>query len=154
MEYVSRNLAETAILAKEVLVALVTKKSGATVLALYGDLGSGKTTFTQFLAQALGITDYVTSPTFVLEKKYRVSPPFQGGVAGGRGGYKTLIHLDCYRLSGPADLTVLGWSEIVADPKNLIVIEWPERVESALPADTIKIKFEYLDENSRRVMMF
>lgn len=108
------------------------KKDGATVVTLSGDLGAGKTTFTQGIAAALGVTETVTSPTFVLEKIYALTGQ----------KWERLVHIDAYRLKGAHELGVLGWMELVADPVNFIVLEWPERVEGAIPEDAIKLKFE------------
>jgi tRNA threonylcarbamoyladenosine biosynthesis protein TsaE len=113
--------------------------SSATVIALYGDLGAGKTTFTKAFAKAFGITEMVTSPTFVIEKIYALKDqPFD-----------RLVHIDAYRLSGGEELKQIGWNDIVADPKNLIVIEWAERIEAKLPRGTIKIHFSVADHHTR-----
>ncbi len=115
--------------------------STATVIGLTGDLGAGKTTFAQGVARALGITDPVTSPTFVIEKIYRLeNQPF-----------KQLIHIDAYRLQSAHELRVLGFEEIVRDPSNLILIEWPEKVKEALPNDTQTTNFRFVDEKTREI---
>lgn len=141
METISKNLDQTKQFAEELVCKLTAQKNSAAVLALYGDLGSGKTTFTQFFAGALGVKEKVTSPTFVLEKFYDLK----------KSDFKKLIHIDCYRLKGEEDLLNLGWQDIVADEKNIIVIEWPERVEKILPKNTKKIYFEFVDETTRKV---
>jgi tRNA threonylcarbamoyladenosine biosynthesis protein TsaE len=151
MQFISKSLKETEDFARDFLVKIKPNPKSATILALAGDLGSGKTTFTQFLAKQLGISDYVTSPTFVIEKRYRISPPFQGGVAGGRGGFKTLIHLDCYRLNSPEEMEHLDWEEIVANPANLIIIEWPERIKNLLPENSLTLEFKFINENTREI---
>jgi len=144
MEMVSKKLSETAGFAADFLKQLAeVSRNGATVVALGGDLGSGKTTFTQFLAKELGVTNYVTSPTFVIEKRYETK----------NSTYKTLIHIDCYRLTKPEEMEHLGWKEIVADPSNLIIVEWPERIEAILPENSVKIDFEFVDENSRSIKL-
>jgi tRNA threonylcarbamoyladenosine biosynthesis protein TsaE len=113
--------------------------SQATVVALSGDLGAGKTTFAQGVARALGVEEQVTSPTFVIEKIYQLNQPFDH--AQGKQ-FARLIHIDAYRLNDAHELEVLGWKEIVADPSNLIVIEWPERVTDLIPSDAIHISLE------------
>ncbi len=154
MEKASKSLAETAQIAIECLEQLVKEKpqvGKATVVALQGDLGSGKTTFTQAVARALGITCRVTSPTFVIMKNYRLS----GGIASPTSKampWRNLIHIDCYRLDVPKDLLRLGWKEIVADKNNLILVEWPERVGELLSNPSLKIKFEVVDETSRKII--
>jgi len=98
----------------------------ATVVGLIGELGAGKTSFVQGVAEALGITESVTSPTFVLEKIYQlVDAPFG-----------QLIHIDAYRLDGEHELKQLDWDTLIGNPKNLIVIEWADRVMRALPEGT------------------
>lgn len=111
---------------------LMPRREGATILTLSGDLGAGKTTFAQGIAQALGIEENVTSPTFVIEKAYQLEGQ----------KFARLIHIDAYRLNDPHELEVLGWKEIIADPANLILIEWPEKVAGLIPADAIRISFK------------
>ena len=121
-------------------------KSGekACVVGLSGDLGSGKTTFTQMAAKELGVIETVTSPTFVIEKIYPLDKL-------GAGKFKKLIHIDAYRLESGKELLSLGWQEIISDPKNLILIEWPERVADILPKDMKKLSFKFVDEERREV---
>lgn len=112
------------------------------VLALYGDLGSGKTTFTRYLVEALGFADRVQSPTFVILRKYVKSTNEEIGI---------INHLDLYRLSNTNDLRELGLKELFEERKAITIIEWPEIAEALLPKDTIKIFFEYFDENERKI---
>ncbi len=109
------------------------------VVALSGDLGAGKTTFVQHIAKALGVEETVASPTFVIEKIY--------ALAGQT--FDRLVHIDAYRLDGAHELEKLGWQELLADPGNLILIEWPERVEAIIPADAIRLVLGILDDHSR-----
>lgn len=104
----------------------------AAVVTLSGELGAGKTTFAQALAKALSVEEDVTSPTFVIEKIYQLSGQ----------KFERLIHIDAYRLENPHELESLGWREIAADPANLIVLEWPERVLQLIPADAMSIRFD------------
>lgn len=145
MTRLAHNLTEMSALAREVLSSLSPAANQATILALSGELGSGKTTFTQFLAQELGVKDYVTSPTFVIEKKYRC--------AAGQP-FKQLVHLDCYRLNQSEEMLQLDWQEIVGDPNNLIIVEWPERISELLPPGAKKLEFKFVDENTRAVTVF
>jgi len=98
-----------------------------TVLALHGDLGAGKTTFTQGLARGLGIQESVTSPTFNIFTLHR-------------GAGKTLVHLDAYRLNGAAALDELMIDDFLIAPWWL-AIEWPENVVGWLPADALHLDF-------------
>jgi tRNA threonylcarbamoyladenosine biosynthesis protein TsaE len=144
MMFTSKNLKNTEDFAESFLKNLKRNPKEATILALYGDLGSGKTTFTQFLAKNLGVKNYVTSPTFVLQKRYSCTTrPF-----------KTLIHIDCYRLDGGSEMDHLGWKEIIHNADNLIVLEWPERIEEILPVDCIRLRFEFISENERMITQF
>jgi tRNA threonylcarbamoyladenosine biosynthesis protein TsaE len=117
-------------------VETLTPREAATMVTLSGDLGAGKTTFVQEVARVLGITEHVTSPTFVIMKIYDLE-----GQA-----FKRLIHMDAYRLKGKQHLKVLGWDDLVADPANLIFIEWPEKIEGAIPQGARAITFGYSGE--------
>ncbi len=114
--------------------------SGATIIGLRGDLGAGKTTFTQACADLLGISETVTSPTFVILKKYKLA-----------GKFDFLIHIDAYRLKGGAELNGIGWQEVISNPKNLIMIEWPELVSEVMPANTIYLDFKHVNETTREI---
>ena len=105
----------------------------ATVIALQGELGSGKTTFAQAFGKVVGVEDHMQSPTFVIMKSYDVDWK----------GYKKLIHIDAYRLESESELLHLGWDEMIKDAGNLILIEWPERVEGIIPKDSKRIHFKH-----------
>lgn len=122
---------------------------GALVVGLYGDLGSGKTTFTQAIAKHLGVQGDITSPTFVIEKIYPIGESDLNSSTV--CPFKNLVHIDAYRLDSPKELEVLSWKETCSDPKNLIFIEWPERVSDILPVNHAKIKFKFLSENEREI---
>lgn len=111
------------------------------LIKLSGNLGAGKTTFTQKFAEALDIKEKITSPTFVLMKIYSIN----------FGQFKKLVHIDAYRLEKPEELLALNFQEILDDTENLILLEWPERVENILPEKNITISFEVIDEESREV---
>lgn len=128
-------------MACEFATRLVPKKEGATVVALSGDLGAGKTAFARALARAFGIEEAVTSPTFVIEKIYIPT----------KGPFSRFIHIDAYRLNGKHDLEVLGWKELLQAPANLILLEWPERVLERIPQSAIRINLEFIDESTREV---
>lgn len=163
MKYISHSIEETTEFAKKFLQTLATRGEAfsATVVGLYGNLGAGKTTFTQCLAKKLGTTETITSPTFVIEKIYpihhRPSTAFPQGYQTTspqsspqfKLPFTQLIHIDAYRLEKGAELAVLGFERLLNDPKNLILIEWPERVADIMPKDHIQLKFEFVDENTR-----
>ncbi|HEY3411435.1 MAG TPA: tRNA (adenosine(37)-N6)-threonylcarbamoyltransferase complex ATPase subunit type 1 TsaE [Armatimonadota bacterium] len=105
------------------------------VLLLDGELGAGKTTFTQGLAHGLAIPDDVLSPTFALMSEYRA-------------GRVQLLHVDAYRLNGAADAEQLGLHEYL-DRGWALVVEWAGNIRGALPVDSLEIHFEY-DGDARR----
>lgn len=123
-------------------VANLRPKKSATVVTLSGPLGAGKTTFAKGIAQALGVGETVSSPTFVIEKIYTLENQL----------FSKLIHIDVYRLKNEQELGTIGWSQIIADPENLIVLEWPEGVPGSIPADAIRIRFDI--EGGGRIITF
>jgi tRNA threonylcarbamoyladenosine biosynthesis protein TsaE len=147
MKIISKTLEDTSKIALDFLSKLKSSSNQAIVVLLEGDLGSGKTTFTQFLAQELGVKNYITSPTFVLMKKYVTRGASAEWV-------KNLIHIDAYRLNSGQDLLNLGWSEIVSNPANLIVVEWPEKVADLFTGQEAKINFKFVDEKTREIKYF
>lgn len=110
------------------------------VLALIGELGSGKTCFTHGLARGIGVPDnlLITSPTFTLINEYR--------------GRINLYHFDLYRLHGIEDMEDLGYEEYLFG-EGITVIEWADKIEGALPEETLHISFKYLDENIREIVI-
>jgi tRNA threonylcarbamoyladenosine biosynthesis protein TsaE len=124
---------------QKLAVQLAAKLKKGDVVALYGDLGSGKTTFTGYLVSALKIPSRVQSPTFVISRYYK-SPQL------------TVNHLDLYRLTTEEELVEIGISDILKDD-SIKVIEWPELTEKFLPADTYRIYFAYVDEYARKITL-
>jgi tRNA threonylcarbamoyladenosine biosynthesis protein TsaE len=113
------------------------------ILALFGNLGTGKTTFVKGLAAGLKVKETVLSPSFVIVNRYRI---------GRRGKGNYLYHVDLYRLRGRSQLIEAGIGEILEDKDGVIVIEWAGGWEEILPVGTIKIKFKYLGENKREII--
>ncbi len=139
MRHISKSLEET----KEVAEAVVRRLDlgdKATVVALRGNLGSGKTAFSQAVGEVLGVSE-MSSPTFVIEKIYPID----------YRGFKHLIHIDAYRLEKHTELLHLGWTEICKEPENLILIEWPDRVSEIIPKDAMMINFKFVDETTREI---
>lgn len=146
MRYISNSARETNRIAKEFASRLcasfgeprkITK--GAIVIGLCGDLGAGKTTFTKSFAKALGVKEPVKSPTFNLMKVYPLKVP----------GCSSLIHIDTYRLKNAKDLDALEWKKLIKSNENIILVEWAERVEKAMPKSRFNVKFRHLGENTR-----
>ncbi len=129
---------ESEMMARGFLKKLI--KSKYNVVGLSGDLGTGKTTFTQIVAKLLGIKRKVNSPTFVLMKKYPIK----------HNKYKFLFHLDAYRLKNEKELLYLGWKEIIADPAHLIFIEWPENVAKIMPKKHHKVSIIHTKGGQRK----
>jgi len=109
------------------------------ILCLTGDLGSGKTTFSQGLLKGLGVEETVNSPTFVVMKNYSV-------------GNKNIYHIDTYRMESENDIIDLGWEEIISNEKNIVIIEWPEKIKKIIPKKAIRIDFKWLGENEREII--
>lgn len=128
------SLKDLDLAAKEILAEArqVSGPGRAAVLALSGDLGAGKTTFTQHLARELGVTEAITSPTFVIMKKYPLPTDMQ---------FKHLVHIDAYRLESPEELAVLNLNSELREEGNLVVVEWAEKVATLLPVLSISLRF-------------
>jgi tRNA threonylcarbamoyladenosine biosynthesis protein TsaE len=122
------------ILAKEILNT-PKKMKNALVFGLEGNLGAGKTTFIQAFAKETGVKRRLTSPTFVLMKKYN-----------------NLYHLDCYRIKDSQDVLAMDFKEIIANPKNIVLIEWAEKIRKILPKNKIWIKFKILGRKERIII--
>jgi len=138
--YISKNQNQTEEIAKEFLSKLERGKNQATVVALSGDLGAGKTTFVQFLAKQAGVTRKVTSPTFVIMKHYTLK----------NKNFQHIFHMDAYRLKDEKELENLGWGKIISNPKHLIFIEWPENIIKGIPKKHHQIKIIHSKKGDRR----
>jgi tRNA threonylcarbamoyladenosine biosynthesis protein TsaE len=110
------------------------------IIALSGPLAAGKTTLVSALLAAYGYSGHVASPTFVIERRYRLS----------KGKIKEVLHLDFYRLS-PEQLDSLDWLDNIGEAGTLALIEWPERVADQLPSKTKTIKLEIINDQTRRL---
>jgi tRNA threonylcarbamoyladenosine biosynthesis protein TsaE len=137
---ISSSPTQTQALATKLLPSLKTN-----LICLYGDLGSGKTTFVQGLAKALKIKQRIISPTFVIVREYKIS--YQLPVTS----YQLLTHIDCYRLKSAADARSFNFEEYWSNSRNLVVVEWAERIRNILPKKRIEIQFKYLSEKKRRI---
>lgn len=142
MKIVSKSLADTEALVTPLLNFFHPQQT-ATVVALHGDLGAGKTAFAKMTAKILGIFDEVTSPTFVIEKVYEMASP--------HFPWKHFIHIDAYRLESPEEVVTLGWEKKIANPANLIFIEWPEKIADFLPSHAHHLYFTFIDETTRTI---
>ena len=121
--------------------------TNATIVALVGDLGAGKTTLTQEFAKEFGVRERVKSPTFILMSVYEVPP--QKGCR-----YRHVAHIDCYRLESPAELVHLGFATLLKDREALVVIEWADHIRALLPPHTVWIRMEHGTHKNERVIHF
>ena len=136
IELISNSAAQTI----EIARLIGEKLKDGDLLALSGELGSGKTCFTKGLAQGLGVgAEYqITSPTFTLINEYPARCK--------------LYHFDVYRLNSYSELEDLGYEEYLSGD-GVVVIEWAEKIDKLIPRDSIFINFEYVDENSRKMII-
>ena len=106
------------------------------VVAMYGDLGAGKTQFVRGLAKGLGLSARVSSPTFTIVNEYLGKTP--------------LFHFDMYRLAGAEELFEIGWEDYLTR-NGVCAVEWSENAEGAFPSDCIKVRITKTGDNSRRI---
>ena len=139
-----RSIEELEAVAARLVASCVPRAQGATLVTLSGDLGTGKTTFAKAIARSLGVEEQVTSPTFVIERIYDLT-------SVKARGFERLVHIDAYRLESAHELEVIGWADTVAEPKNIIVLEWPEMVAGLIPSDATAIKITWLSETERDI---
>lgn len=141
MEIITKSAAETKEVGKKFASGL-SKKKKAVVLALVGDLGSGKTTFVQGLGEGFKVKGRILSPTFIIVRRYEL-----------KGDFRYFYHIDLYRLEGnlKREIENLGIDEIWEDPENLVVIEWAEKIKEYIPKDAVWINFENMGERERRL---
>lgn len=134
-EWISKSPEETA----EIAQKLAAQIKPGTVIALSGNLGSGKTTFIKGLAVGFGAEDLdaVTSPTFALMHVYSTKP--------------RLYHFDLYRLDSVKDVIDIGFEEFVSDPGVVTCVEWAEKAAELMPKNTVKISFDITDSFSRKI---
>lgn len=122
------------------------REDKALLVFLQGDLGAGKTTATKVIAKLLGIQEDITSPTFVILKRYSI-PQTEKSL-----GFENLVHIDAYRLKGFAELEKIKFDEYRSNSKNIIILEWPEMVEDGgLVADVV-VKVEHGEGEGERVV--
>jgi tRNA threonylcarbamoyladenosine biosynthesis protein TsaE len=120
------------------------EKDRAAVLGLIGELGGGKTTFLQGFSRGLGVKEKILSPTFIILRKSEIQNPKQS--------YKYFYHIDCYRIQKSKELLDLGFKEIISDPRNIVAVEWADRVRKIMPKDTIWIEFRFINQKQRKLI--
>ena len=139
-KFVTKNFRETQKFgekfAKDVLS--LSQKKTAVAIALSGNLGAGKTTFLQGFAKGLGIKEKILSPTFVIMKRFKIK----------KGNF---YHIDCYRINNPKNILELDFEKIISDSKNIVAIEWPEKIKKLLPKKSVMIRYKLIDKNTREI---
>ena len=131
-EYITENERETEELGSRFAAAL----PDGTVVAMYGDLGAGKTAFVRGMARGMGLDCRVSSPTFTIVNEYL--------------GERELIHFDMYRLSGADELFDIGWEDYLSR-EGVCAVEWSENVPEAFDGSEIRVTIEKTDENGRKI---
>lgn len=142
---ITESAEDTKALAGELAEGLFDRMENAEhsqLICLWGDLGAGKTTFAQGLAKAMGVRGVVNSPTFLIMKKYDLSGMWKG---------YNLFHFDCYRVRDVQEIIDLGWEEILSDPKNIVLVEWPLKIAEIIPAYKTDVEVLSLDEDRREI---
>jgi tRNA threonylcarbamoyladenosine biosynthesis protein TsaE len=123
-------------------------RSGALIIAFTGDLGSGKTTFIQGFARGVGIKRRMVSPTFTLMRRYAIpktSPAY-------RSGFRSLVHMDAYRVHTPRELTVIRFGDWISDPTAIVLIEWAELVRRLIPKTALSVRFSHGTRENQRTI--
>lgn len=144
---VTKSPRETERFAKALLKKLLhlARQKQPLVVGFSGELGAGKTTLIQGLGKLLGIKEKIQSPTFVIIKKYKI-------------GKKNLpwgvfVHIDAYRIEKRKEIPHLGLKNTFRDPRNLVVIEWPERIKNTLTPKMIWIELKHRGGNHRHIII-
>lgn len=119
------------------------QRKPALVLALSGELGTGKTTFVQGFMKGAGIKNRIISPTFVIAKRYTLNAKY----------YKHIYHIDCYRIHKPNELLNIGIKEILSNPQNIVLVEWSERIRRLLPKNVVIIELKHNKKENERIVL-
>ncbi|MGB9743426.1 MAG: tRNA (adenosine(37)-N6)-threonylcarbamoyltransferase complex ATPase subunit type 1 TsaE [Minisyncoccales bacterium] len=144
--YLTKNAKATQKLAQTLARKILKQKKEKTlIIGLIGELGSGKTTFCQGFARALGVKEKILSPTFIILKRFSIHNP--------SSKFINFYHLDCYRIGKPKEILRLGFKNIISQPRNIIVIEWADRIRKILPRQTIILQFDFIDKNLRKITL-
>lgn len=141
IKFTSNSLDDTKRITLEILEHATKKHKGknALVLALVGELGASKTQMAKFVGEVLGVSQNITSPTFVLMNHYKTQDVI----------FSDFYHFDCYRTVSSKEILNLGWKDIISNPKNLVLVEWAEKVKEIFPKNVIWVKIKHIDENRR-----
>jgi tRNA threonylcarbamoyladenosine biosynthesis protein TsaE len=135
--FISDNKEETQKIAGEIAKGL---KAGD-VLALFGDLGAGKTTFVQGIAQGLGVESRIISPTFIILRTYPLKS-------------KKFYHVDLYRIENEKEVEEIGLKEILKEKKDIVAIEWAEKIQNILPDERINVFLTNMGGDKRKITVW
>lgn len=144
--YITHSAEETRTLGKKLAQAILP----GTLLCLKGELGAGKTTFTQGFLEGLGAERPYVSPTFVIMKQYDLPRRQAGLTVPTANVIERIYHADAYRVE-EKDFVTLGFAEWCEDKKGIVLLEWPERVKNILPENATHIVFSPISETSRQI---
>lgn len=140
MKYNSQSANQT----QEIGENFAKQLKGGDVVFLFGNLGDGKTTFVQGLAQGLGIKKRIISPTFILMRTHKVK----------KNRAKFFYHVDLYRMESEKDIEGLGLEEIMGNKENIVAIEWADKLGNVFKKNSIKIYFNNLGEDKRKIEIY
>lgn len=118
------------------------KKTSGLLVFLKGELGAGKTTITKYIAEALGARGSVVSPTFILERDYKL---------GTEAAFTTLIHIDAYRFEEEKEAAILQLEKRLSDPQVLALVEWPEKMGNFVPTPHVVIEIGHAGGEARTI---
>ncbi len=147
MKLISKNSSQTKKIAAKFAGEILKSRphrNHARVLALVGDLGAGKTTFVQGFAKALGIRRRMTSPTFLIFRSYKLRIK----------NYGFLYHVDAYRIKKISELKTIYFDKVLDNPKNIVLIEWADRIKKILPKDAIWVDFRHGRKETERFITY
>ncbi|EKE20282.1 MAG: hypothetical protein ACD_8C00027G0001 [uncultured bacterium] len=152
-EFITTSSAQT----KKIGAMLAEELCGGEIICLSGDLGAGKTTFTQGLLKGLKIKGPYTSPTFSIIKHYRKEFPisksqFPKKSKNSKSQTRNIYHIDAYRINSK-DLLELGFKDFAGKPNSITIIEWPEKVKKIIPTTALWIHFECLSDKERKIVL-
>ena len=165
LEILTKNDAETKkvgeILARDILKSKIEKQ--ALIISLEGELGAGKTTFTQGFAKGLGVKETPRSPTFVIMQIYNIPPhrpsllrrgpatKIHSFTRRGQGRYFNFVHVDAYRLKSK-DFKALNWNDFIKEKRNIILVEWGNKIKNILPKNSLRIIFKHIGHSHERLI--
>ena len=153
-KFITNNSKQTQELGKIFAQELLNEsRKNAKVICLSGELGAGKTTFTQGMLKGFQVEGPYTSPTFVIMKEHFPEIRNLKSIAQKNKSSQKIYHIDAYRITAE-DILSLGWKEMISNPPaggNIIIVEWAERIKKIIPQDAVWIKFKWIDKDKREI---